>query len=239
MLLKFAYLRGVNAAQQKLGTASGGIPYSPRNSSRNPQFDYTANKRNDLWSEFDQSTLTTGEESSLGMPSPGGANKTGGVEDGQYSMHDGPYAQGGFDHNLGKPDELRDQILSSAIEEAFQANQDYDVSYGPESAMTQPHGSSFDASKLAAPATTMGMGASLTPSTTTGVPSASSMMGGALKPPKVPGAPQMPSPPKPQDSRLGKGPGAGLQQGLASSIGAADSASNFASPQKRLIGSVV
>lgn len=47
---------------------------------------------------------------------------------------------GSFDHNAPKPQ--RDQILSSAMEEAFRANEDYDQSYGMgEPALTQPHGS--------------------------------------------------------------------------------------------------
>jgi hypothetical protein len=128
------YLNGVHKANQKLGTVAGPIAHKARNNTSNPGYDYTANKRQDLWAEFDQEPRQTGEESSLGMPSAGGINKAAGLADGDYANQPGQVAEGGFDANRGKPH--KDRILSSAIEEAFRANENYDQSYAPETPFT-------------------------------------------------------------------------------------------------------
>jgi hypothetical protein len=60
-----------------MATAAGPLAYAPRHS-REPG-DFTANKRQELWAEFDREPSHTGEESGVGMPSAGGVSKTGGL----------------------------------------------------------------------------------------------------------------------------------------------------------------
>lgn len=173
-----AYLAGANFALIKLGAVAGPIAHALREDRE--EFDFSQDKSEDLWREMDQEPDVTGEESSLGMPSAGGINKNSSDNSvfhssaairKKYPLHKrsqntAPYGDllgkqaaddyaassgddyGSFDHNAPKPQ--REQILSSAIEEAFKANEDYDQSYGMgEPAMTQPHGSKYAAgSKL-------------------------------------------------------------------------------------------
>lgn len=134
--LKLAYSSGCQTATTKLGTVAGPIAHAAR-VSRN-EFDFSQDKADDLWREIDSEPAVTGEESGLGMPSAGGANKTAADDYASSSAE----TFGSFDHNAPKPH--RDHILSSAMQQAFKANDEYDKSYGMgEPALTQPHGSKY------------------------------------------------------------------------------------------------
>jgi len=270
-VLQLAYLNGALAARQKLATVAGPIAYAPRHT-REPE-DYTANKRQDLWAEFDQDPSQTGEESSLGMPSAGGADKTASItallaqqlkkveskekikglpkpkpvttanalkkvadsgDTGYGYQGHGSYPQGGFDADQPRPDRFK--RMSSAMREAFNANEDYDQSYSDESALTQPHGAKYAAGG-------MGLGG-----ISSGLPSSSTSMMGITGAPKPPQAPRMPQAPKlpgmgkvpnVTDPRSDKPPGMNLQHSLQTQVSAADSQSGFGSPQRRMMGSSI
>lgn len=203
MWTKLAYLAGRKAARIKLGTEPGTISYAPR---RGPT-DFATERRDRAWRENDSRVFQTGEESSLGA-----LNKTG-----TYAQHSGPIGQGSVD---ATPPERRGQCLRNAIDNAFNANEQIDQSFGPESAATQPHGS-----KAAAAGTTFGVGASLTQGQGMGAPTPSPF--------------KSPKPPKVRDPRADKPPGMNLQHGISTNVNAADTMSNMAHAQKRLLGTVV
>jgi hypothetical protein len=126
------YKLGAMQALNKLGMADA-IPYV---STRARDVDYAnANRKQEFWKNFDDEPLSTGEESSIGMPSPA---KTGSENDYGYGQPTGAYGTGGRDENQHLSD--RNKRLSDAIQNAFAANETYDQSYAPESAATQPHG---------------------------------------------------------------------------------------------------
>lgn len=113
------YTLGQQNALTKLGMLSGtagAVCYKPGRDKSNSR----GNEKQDLWAEFDQRPDKTYEEKfgSDSTPFPG---------------------IGGRDANRGVPH--RDQIQSSAMQESFEALNKYDPSFGPEPAMTQPHGS--------------------------------------------------------------------------------------------------
>lgn len=230
--LTLAYKEGALAARQKLATMAGPIAYASRQS-KEPT-DYSANKRQDLWAEFDQEPFQTGEESGLGMPSASGVAKTADSGDGGYGVPGGGYYTGSMDGDSADPNRFK--RMSSAMSEAFKANDDYDQSYSEESAMTQPHGSKYAAGG-------MGLGG-----ITSGMPSSSTSMMGISSAPKPPQAPKMPQAPKPPglgqrpnvtDPRGDKPPGMNLQHTLQTSVAAADSQAGFGSPQRRMMGGSV
>lgn len=247
--LRLAYLKGAMTARQKLATAAGPIAYAPRSSQSH--LDNRADERDDLWAEFDQEDKMTGEESALGMPSAGGIAKTADSGDTGYGYQGhGSYAQGGFDANQPRPD--RYKRMSSAMQEAFEANENYDKSYADEPAITQPHGSKYagaiaalsaalksDKKKKKPPnkplelkgtklAISLG-GGSLGSSLGTGLPSSSTQMMSPTQAPK-------PKPINATDPRADKPPGMNLQHGVQTSVSAADSEANFASPMRRQQG---
>ncbi len=126
------YQYGCLAALQKLGMEAGPVPYV---ATTGRDTDYNANMKQDIWKSMDDETFTTGEESGQGMPSP---SKTANENDGAYGTAQGTYDVGGFDANRLLVD--RDKRISDANMLAFAANRDMDQSFGPEAAMTQPHG---------------------------------------------------------------------------------------------------
>ena len=162
-----AYALGVRAALSKLGTEAGPIAYSPRFTRDRDDLD--EDNLQYIWAETDREPFVTGDESAIGMPSPGGAVKNAGLNDGGFSeFSSGVYGSGGVDADRKRVD--KDQRISSAIQNAYDANENYDQSYGPESAATQPHGSKYATAlerrllavlNKVATAATFGAGASL------------------------------------------------------------------------------
>jgi hypothetical protein len=134
-LLKHAYYAGHVAALSKLGTEAGPIAYSPRDGAdHNP---VSENNLQQILLEMNREPAVTGDESGIGMPSP---SKTGSLNDGGYAASGtGIYSTGGTD--LDRSD--RDYRKRNNIERAFATNEAIDTSYGPEPAMTQPHGSKY------------------------------------------------------------------------------------------------
>jgi hypothetical protein len=160
------------------------------------------------------------------------ALKTADSGDGTYG-HDAGYGEGGYDHDAADPNRFKH--MSSAMQRAFEANEDYDQSYSDEPALTQPHGSKYAAG--------MGLGGM-----TSGMPSSSTSMMGVAGAPKPPQAPQMPQAPKlpgvgkapsAVDPRGDKPPGMNLQHSLQTNVSSADSAAGFGSPQRRAMGSSI
>lgn len=220
--LQFAYEEGALLARQKLATEAGPIAYAPRSSEEH--MNHEADNAQESWAVFDRKfSDSTG----------GSGTKTADSGDmSQSSPGHGAYSQGGRDASAADPERFK--RMSSSMEEAFNSNEDYDQSYGEESAMTQPHGSKYAAG--------MGLGG-----LGSGMPSSStSMMGiaGAPKPPqapKMPKAPGMPGMKAPSvtDPRGDKPPGMNLQHSLQTSVSAADSQAGFGSPQRRQMGSSI
>jgi hypothetical protein len=136
--LRYAYYLGQKQAQHKLGTAAGPIAYAPRTTRERDEL--SEDKMVQLWAENDREPFVTGDESGIGMPSSGAKNA--GLNDGGMSeFSNGIYGSGSGDANLLKVDkDLRRQV---DIQNAFDSNEAYDQSYGPESAATQPHGSKY------------------------------------------------------------------------------------------------
>jgi hypothetical protein len=197
----------------KLGMASGPGPiaYKSRPSQHNPSFDYTADKREQLWAEFDQEGRITGEESALGMPSPGMKQ---GAWSGGYGDSSGAVAQGSFDGNKQSPH--KDHIISSAMQESFKTLEDYDKGYAPESPMTQPHGSKYANNAFAG----------------------SSMMGTNELIPKGPKAPKAPKlAPGGNTQQLQEDPGMNLVQQVQQFSHQRDMNNSYASQGTRLTGS--
>jgi len=205
--LKLAYSCGCQAVTNKLGTVAGPIGHATRES-RN-EFDFSQDKAEDLWREMDQEPAVTGEESGLGMPSAGGIGKNAADDYASSS----PDTFGSFDHNAPKPQ--RDHILSSAIDGAFKANEDYDQSYGMgEPALTQPHGSKHANNPLAGGSAPIGLGA---PSSAPGT-----QMSQGIKPPGIPKI---------------KAPGANIVSDVHQNSTALLSSNAIASPGTRALGS--
>jgi hypothetical protein len=128
-----AYILGRTMALLKLGTVAGPISYATREAEESPR-NFSSQNMHNLWREMDGEPAATGEESSMGLPNKSASD--------DYGTTRAEGTGGAFDHNAPKPQ--RDQILSSAIEEAFRANEEQDRSYGMgEPATTQPHGSKF------------------------------------------------------------------------------------------------
>ena len=214
IIVKHAFILGIQQIAAKLGTVSP-IEHKAR-SSREP-VDFALDKKDELWREMDREPSITGEESSLGMPSAGGINKNSSLQDGGYGDAEGSYGQGGLDANQHLVD--RDKRIRSAIEEAFLSNENYDKSYGPESATTQP--------KLGTAA--MGIGSalkplSLTPRTTM---------------PKPPQAPQMPKMTNVTDPRSDKPQGMNLQHSVQTNAYGSNGMESISSPAMRYQGSPV
>jgi len=142
--------------------------------------------------------------------------KQAGLSDGGYGDQEGPYAQGGFDANQHLPD--RNKRIRSALEEAFRSNENYDQSYGPESATTQP--------KLGA----LGPGGNLRSAMTSMNP---------MKPATI----QPPKPPKIQGGIDSRTPsltkGHNLQHGVQEQTYSGNAAQSIASPEARYQGSPV
>jgi hypothetical protein len=130
----------------KIGMVSdvGPIAYA---SSRSRDSDLgVENKKQDFWKSIDDEPSITGNESGIGMPS---APKTG--SELGYGSSVGTYDIGGSDANQHLSD--RDKRLSDAMQNAFTANTQYDQSYAPEAASTQPYGPKLAAAamRIAAP----------------------------------------------------------------------------------------
>lgn len=238
LTLKLAYAYGQTDALDKLAVrlsdSAGTIPYKVQSEQLGENFDFRADEQEELWDEIDRTDITTGEESSLGMPSPG---KTAGLQDGGFGSHEGSYAQGGMDETQDMPPDKKERIISSDIEQAFLSNEEYDKSYAPEPPITQPHGGAdvskqafdnFDPTKIAAPASTMGLGASLKP------PNPMSQNTQNISNPN--NSPQKLNQKDPnQDLPMS----AKLQQGITDNVNRANINASVNSPQQRLSGNVV
>ena len=216
-LVREARNRLENAA--KLGTVE---PIEHKSRSQREPFDFAADKKDELWREMDRETATTGEESGIGMPSAGGVDKNAGLSDGGYGDTEGPYAQGSFDANQHLVD--RDKRLRSAIEEAFLSNENYDKSYGPESATTQP--------KLAN--TAFGIGGGLRPASL-----APRNTAPRTTLPKPPQAPQVPKMTNVTDPRSDKPKGMNLQHSVQTNAYSSNGMESMSSPSMRFQGSPV
>lgn len=116
----------------KLGMEAGIVPYV---ATKERDSSFSENKKQDFWKNFDDQAFVTGEESGVGMPSP---SKVATENDGAYGAPSGSYGVGGLDANQALPD--RSKRISDALSAAFESNRLYDQSYGPEAAITQPHG---------------------------------------------------------------------------------------------------
>lgn len=206
---------GQNAAFLKLGTAPGTIAYAPRKESES--FNHAADEQEETWQAFDRRPGQFQDASTLGLPI-GGDVKAASATGDTYSSYDPGIANGGVDATAVKPFDYKQQYRSSGIEEAFRSNEKYDPSSAMDPPMTQPHGSKT--------ATIMGAGSS---SSTISAP----------KPPSIPAANKPPKVPSITDPRADKPPGMNLQHSVSTKVDEADSAANYASPQKRLMGSAL
>jgi len=171
-LAAHAYALGTRSALNKLGTEAGPIAYAPRFTRDRDELD--EDKLVGIWAENDREPFVTGDESAVGMPSPGSAVKNAGMNDAGFAQFsDGVYGNGGADADRTRVD--RNLRLSSAIQNAYDANNNYDQSYGEEPPATQPHGSKYAASlqhildslwgKTAANGSAFGVGSGLKPTT--------------------------------------------------------------------------
>ena len=203
-----AYTYGCELALIKLGTEAGPIAHALR--SERAEFDFSQDKSEGLWREMDEEPAVTGEESALGMPSAGGANKSAADDYAASTTLDGDF--GASDHNAFKPQ--KDQIISSAIDGAFRSNEEHDKSYGMgEPPTTQPHGSKYALSNpLSGGSSKVSFGAM----------------------PKGPGMPKMPTLPKiPQV----KAPGVNIMSELKTNSNALLSSNSIMSGGTRAMGS--
>jgi hypothetical protein len=118
------YEYGQRAALQKLGMGAAPIPYAGASTPTNDMF--SANKRQDIWSEVDSTPIAmSGEESAQGMPSaPKSASYTGVV------------AQGSGDGFRGDPE--RKNKFEDGVRRAFQSNADIDNSTTSEPGFASP-----------------------------------------------------------------------------------------------------
>lgn len=169
------YRLGKYAALRKLSTAPGTITYAAR--PEDEKNTLAENNAQLIWLQNNRSTVdATTKQADL---------NSGGFS--QFS--NGLYGSGGLDGNRPKPD--RNLRRSIDIQNAFDANEAYDQSYGPESAMTQPHGSKAASlkdildyrRKTAASSSTFGVGSALKP--TTVAPGTKSLNPTANKPKSV------------------------------------------------------
>lgn len=213
---KRAQQQGLLLIMQKLGMVAPKT-HAPRTAREVVNF--SAHKMPELWREIDAEPAITGEESSLGMTSAGGVNKNGALEDGGYGDAEGPYAVGSFDANQVLP--TRYQRLLSAIQEAFRSNEDYDQSYAPEAAVTQPHGA-----KLGTAA--MGIGSALKPLSLT--PRNTQQLSALPKLPKLKNV---------TDPRADKPPNMNLQHGIQTNAYADNTMQSIGSPNTRFTGSPI
>lgn len=126
------YTHGCRVALIKLGMEAGPAPYA---STDVRDSTFADNKKQLLWKNMDDEAFMTGEESGIGMPSP---SKEASENDGGYGDPSGPYGAGAYDANTDKVD--RDQRNSDSVARGFETNRLLDQSYGPEAAITQPHG---------------------------------------------------------------------------------------------------
>lgn len=188
---KLSYVKGSFDAATKLGVEA--VPFI-RTKLRDTEVDLGADKRmQECWLDIDNEPKQTGEESSLSLP-----NKTGSIT---------------TDATRGMPADKRNRYLESAIEEAFQANEDIDNSTCPEPAGKTAGDNPYS------------VGSSLRSSI-----KAPSMAFNQLNPME---APKMP---KVTDIRSNKPPGMNLQHDLATTAMTADSNTSWGSPQKRMQG---
>ena len=227
MYLKTAYHCGVEPALVKLGTAAGPIAYAPRDTQEN----HTLSDKNMqlAWLGADREPAVTGEESGIGMPSPGkeASWKRAGLGDGGYAaFSNGEYGSGSVDANRVLPD--REQRLSNNIDRAFVTNEKIDSSTGPEPATTQPQGSKYASMLKQAIGSAMGIGGGLR---NAGMGSAKSMMGAG----GTPGL-QAPKPPRAVDPRADKPPGMNLQNAIQTTSGVSDMGASMSSRFRRLDG---
>lgn len=126
------YEYGQRIALVKLGMEAGIAPYAPtdvRDSS------YADNKKQLLWKNVDDTAFVTGDESGAGMPSP---SKEASENDSGYGDANSVYAIGSYDANKDMPDHA--QRTRDNVSRGFEKNELLDESYGPEAAITQPHG---------------------------------------------------------------------------------------------------
>lgn len=165
----------------KLGMV-GAIDYK-QTENRTPGLGAARNSES-VWRNFDTRSATTGDESSSTIPAE---IKTGTENDLGYGSAEGAFGIGGYDADKDRIDV--DQRIQDAIRQAFESNRLYDMSYGAEPAMTQPHGSD-KVGMVAAPgirpptAGREGVLKSLGTATKGLTQNMNSMMG--IKPPKLP-----------------------------------------------------
>ncbi len=161
-----------------------------------------------------------------------------------YAPDPGVMGVGGIDANRLLAD--RDLRNADAITRAFDTNENVDMSNGPESAMTQPHGSRYaawrrDLQKLAV-GPSLGLGGGVGGGgmgglRSAGLGGAKSMMGGGMGAPKPPQAPAMPKPMQARDPRADKPPGMNLQHAVQTTSGISDMGTSIGSRFRRLDGS--
>lgn len=126
------YQYGCLRALEKLGMEAGPVAYATTES-RDSSF--ADNRKQELWKSVDDEPFATGEESSIGMPSP---SKVATENDGAYGAPEGSYGVGGQDANSVLPDRLQRRLDS--ISRGFDVNSSIDQSYAPEASNTQPFG---------------------------------------------------------------------------------------------------
>jgi len=226
MYLKIAYTIGQLNARAKVGTAAGPIAYAPRNTEEN----HTLSDKNMqlAWLGADREPATTGEESGIGMPSPGkeASYKRAGMSDGGYAaFSNGEYGAGGQDADRLRVDS--DYRKSDAVRRGFATNENIDQSFGPEPATTQPHGSRYAAFRVDLEKLSAALGGGLRNAGMSG--GARSMMGNTLSAPKPP-------PMQALDPRANKPPGMNLQHEVATTSSNADSSMSIGSPGRRFTG---
>jgi len=206
---------GCLAARLKLGTAAGAIEYAPGPPGETPT-------NNDNMVQEQQ--LHAKREPAPAFMVPKMASQS----DAGYAQYgDGLYGVGAADANRLLVDrDLRNRL---SIQRAFDTNNNLDASFGPEPAMTQPHGSE----KAAAAAATFGVGGGMRSGGMSGMTSANSLMGND-------GMPQLNAPKMGRgmhlDPRADKPPGMNLQHGIQTASGAYDMSSSAGSPVRRFQG---
>jgi hypothetical protein len=230
MYLQSAYLLGASTLRAKLGAVAGPIAYAPRNAPDNHTLSDTNMQM--AWVEADRRPAPSVDTADA---------KLAGLDAGGYaSFSNGLYGVGSADANQGLVD--KDLRQTDTINRAFATNAAVDQSFGPEPAITQPHGSRYASFREHLQKTAAGMGlgggvglgggSGLGGIRNAGLGGAKSMMGPGM------GATTLnaPKPMQARDPRADKPPGMNLQHAVQTTSGISDMGTSIGSRMRRMDG---
>lgn len=189
------YLLGKHHALLKLGMLSGSAGAVEGKPTGAPPIVW-GNSRGGIWNEIDREPAPLEQEKEA-------------ADDYSQSTSGGTERAGG---DAYQNDPERDHRLSSDMQESFRALDNYDVSYGPEPAITQPHGG---------PKYAMSGVSSISAASAVAPPPPPRINAGAPKPPKAPRI-------------IGN-----TQQGVHNNLNGIDTADSAGSVNRRLTGSAL